>query len=87
MVPSRTRSFYQRTRIAMDSSEKQQAEGAWEQYRSVQEIWGDLTGDDMDRFEGKRKQLEGHVQEKTGESREAVQEKIESVSRETEYTF
>lgn len=72
----------------MDSPKKQQAEGNWKQFKGkMQEMWGDLTGDDMDRFEGNREQLEGHVQKKTGENREAVREKIDSASRETEYTF
>lgn len=72
----------------IDSSEKQQAEGAWKQFKGgLQEVWGDLTGDDMDRFEGKRKQLEGHLQKKTGESREVVQAKIDTAYRESEYTF
>lgn len=72
----------------MDSPKKQQAEGNWKQFKGkMQEMWGDLTGDDMDRFEGNREQLEGHVQKKTGENREAVREKIDNASRETEYTF
>ena len=72
----------------MDSPKKQQVEGNWKQFKGkVQEMWGDLTDDDMDRFEGKREQLEGHLQEKTGENRKAVREKIDSASRETEYTF
>lgn len=72
----------------MDSPSKQQAEGSWKQFKGkIQETWGDLTGDDMDRFEGKRKRLEGYLEKQTGENREAVQEKIDHASRETEYTF
>lgn len=69
----------------MDNSEKHQAEGAWKQFKGkVQETWGNLTGEDMDRLEGKQKQLEGHLQKKTGERREVVKAKIGSASRETE---
>ncbi|MFP4227948.1 MAG: CsbD family protein [Salinivenus sp.] len=72
----------------MDSPKKQQAEGNWKQFKGkMQELWGDVTGDDMDRFEGNREQLEGHLQEKTGENREAIRKKIDNASRETKYTF
>ncbi len=72
----------------MDTPKQQQAEGKWKQFKGkIQETWGDLTGDEMDRFEGKRERLEGYLQEETGESREAVQKKIDNASRETKYTF
>lgn len=72
----------------MDSPKEQKAKGNWKQFKGkIQELWGDLTGDEMDRFEGKRERLEGYLQEKTGENREAVQEKIDAASRETKYTF
>lgn len=72
----------------MDSPKKQQAKGNWKQFKGkVQEMWGDLTGDEMDRFEGKRERLEGYLQEETGEKREAVRDKIDKASRETKYTF
>lgn len=88
MILNHTRSLHQLNLVAMDSPDKQQAEGSWKQFKGkIQEMWGDLTGDDMDRFEGKREQLEGHLQEKMGESREVVQEKVDTASRETRYTF
>ncbi len=72
----------------MDHSKEQQAKGNWKKFKGhLQEAWGDLTGDDLDRYEGKRKQLEGHIQEKTGQSREAVREKIDEVSRKSKYSF
>ena len=74
--------------VTMDSPKQQKAEGNWKQFKGkMQEMWGDLTGDDMDRFEGKRERLEGYLQEQTGESREAVRKKVDKLSRETKYTF
>lgn len=41
----------------------------------------------MERYEGKREPLEGRIREKTGASREAVREKVDSSSYDTEYSF
>ena len=72
----------------MDSPKQQKAEGNWKQFKGkIQEMWGDLTGDDMDRFEGKRERLEGYLQEQTGENREAIRKKVDELSRETKYKF
>lgn len=72
----------------MDNPRKQQAEGNWKQFKGrIQEAWGDLTGDDLDRYEGKREQLEGHIQEKTGESREDVRRRIDRIARDTKYSI
>lgn len=73
---------------AMSSPSEQQAEGTWKQFKGqLQEAWGDLTGDDLDRYEGKREQLEGHIQEKTGENRKAVRKKIDRLSKDAKYSF
>jgi len=59
----------------------QKIEGNWNQFAGkVKEAWGDLTNDDLDRFEGKLEQLKGHIQERTGESRELIQERIEKIA-------
>lgn len=72
----------------MDNPRKQQAEGNWKQFKGrIQEAWGDLTGDDLDRYEGKREQLEGHIQKKTGESREDVRRRIDRIARDTKYSI
>ncbi len=72
----------------MDTPEQQQAKGNWKQFKGkLQEMWGDLTGDDVDRFEGKRERLEGYIQEQTGEDREAVRKKIDRATRDAKYTF
>ena len=72
----------------MSSPTEQQAKGNWKQFKGrLQEAWGALTDDDIDRYEGKRERLEGHIQEKTGEQREAIREKIDEISRKVKYTF
>jgi uncharacterized protein YjbJ (UPF0337 family) len=66
----------------------QQAEGLWKQFAGrLQEAWGVLTDDDLDRYEGAREQLEGHIQQKTGEKREAIHERIEEIARAVKYRF
>lgn len=71
-----------------DSAQTQQAKGSWKQFKGhVQEKWGDLTGDDMDRFEGKRERLEGYIQKETGEKREAIQKTMDALTKKAKYTF
>ncbi|PQJ35264.1 hypothetical protein BSZ35_12235 [Salinibacter sp. 10B] len=72
----------------MSSPTKQQAKGAWKQFKGrLQEAWGVLTDDDLDRYEGKRERLEGYIQEKTGEQRQAIRDKIDEISRKVKYNF
>lgn len=72
----------------MSSPTEQEAKGTWKQFKGrLQEAWGDLTDDDLDRYEGKREQLEGHIQEKTGENRKAVRKKIDKLSEDAKYSF
>jgi len=68
------------------SPTRQQAEGNWKQFKGkVKEAWGVLTDDDLDRYEGRKDQLVGRIQEATGEAREAVRERIDKIARETRY--
>lgn len=72
----------------MDTPREQQAEGNWKQFKGrLKEAWGALSDDDVDRYEGQRDQLEGHIQEKTGEAREAIQRKLDQLSTEARYRF
>ena len=58
----------------------QKLEGNWKQFTGkIKENWGDLTNDDLDRYEGKLDQLQGHIQERTGEKREAIRDRIEQI--------
>ena len=71
-----------------DSPQMQKAKGSWKQFKGhVQEAWGDLTGDEMDQFEGKRERLEGYIQKQTGEKRESVKKKLDKVAKKTKYSF
>lgn len=66
----------------MQSPLAQQIEGNWKQFTGrLQETWGELTNDDLDRYEGQRDQLEGHIQEKTGEDRAAIRRKIDQIAK------
>jgi uncharacterized protein YjbJ (UPF0337 family) len=51
--------------------------GQWKQFRGkVQEKWGQLTDDDLDRIEGKRDQLVGAVQKRYGIARDEAEEQV-----------
>lgn len=72
----------------MDSPKQQQAEGTWKVFKGkMQEAWGALSGDELDRFEGRREQLEGHIEQKTGERRERVRERIDKIADKVKYRF
>ncbi|MEZ4416670.1 MAG: CsbD family protein [Gemmatimonadota bacterium] len=56
-----------------------QIEGNWKQFRGrVQEKWGELTNDDLDRIDGQRDRLEGLLQERYGKAKQEVQEEVEA---------
>jgi uncharacterized protein YjbJ (UPF0337 family) len=56
------------------------AQGQWDKVKGrVKEAWGALTDDDLDRTEGKFDQLVGTIREKTGESVDAVENKLRSL--------
>ena len=72
----------------MDTPTEQKTKGNWKKFKGkVRESWGTLTDDELDRYEGKREQLEGHIQEKTGESREDVRTRIDRIARDTKYNM
>lgn len=72
----------------MDRPEEQKASGTWKKFKGrIQEAWGDLTGDELDQYQGQREQLEGHLEKKTGESREEIRRKLDEISNKTKYNF
>ena len=88
MSNSKKRSTSAKKEAEGDSPQMQQAKGTWQQFKGhVQEKWGDLTGDKMDQFEGKRERLEGYLQKQTGEKREAVQKQLDELTKKTGYSF
>lgn len=72
----------------MATPTEQQSKGAWNQFKGrIKEAWGILSDDDMDRYEGKRDQLVGEIQQRTGETREEIRRRIDDFARETKYGF
>lgn len=60
----------------------------WMRFKGrLKEAWGGLTDDDLDRLEGRRDQLIGYLQEKSGRSREALERDVDDVSRDAGYRF
>jgi uncharacterized protein YjbJ (UPF0337 family) len=61
----------------VDTDTKLKLEGRWDEAKGrVREAWGSLTDDDVDRCEGRWDQLVGTIKQKTGETSEAVEEKL-----------
>ena len=56
-------------------------EGRIQQLRGrLRGIWGEVTDDDVDRAQGSFDRLVGIVKEKTGETEEAIRERLEQMS-------
>ncbi len=52
-------------------------EGNWKQLKGkVRELWGKLTDDALERFDGKREQLAGRLQETRGIRRDEAERQI-----------
>jgi uncharacterized protein YjbJ (UPF0337 family) len=61
-------------------------EGNWKQFRGrVQEWWGDLTDDDLDKIQGRSEILAGVLQERYGYTREQAEESIREFLDRAEY--
>jgi uncharacterized protein YjbJ (UPF0337 family) len=57
----------------------------WKQLRGrLREEWGRITEDDLERIAGHRDRLVGVVQEKYGETKEAIHQKLEKLLGEIE---
>ena len=58
---------------------RQELEGQWNQVKGkLQERWGALTDDELQRVKGNANDLIGVIQQRTGESRRAVEEFLSS---------
>ena len=72
----------------MKSPAEQQASGNWKQFKGkLKEAWGSLTDDELDRLEGRRDQLEGMIEERTGETRADIQRRLDTMSRDHGYRW
>jgi uncharacterized protein YjbJ (UPF0337 family) len=59
---------------------KDQAKGKWRQIKGVaKKAWGELTDDDFKKAEGSADKLYGLIQEKYGDTKEAIKEKLEKL--------
>ncbi len=57
-----------------------QLTGRWEQIKgSAKRIWGELTDDDFLKAEGSLDKLYGVIQEKVGDTKEAIWEKLDKL--------
>jgi uncharacterized protein YjbJ (UPF0337 family) len=54
-----------------------QTEEKWEQVKGrFKEIWSDLTDSDLGKMKGSMQEAIGYLQEKYGDTKEAIEEKI-----------
>lgn len=60
-------------------------QGKWKQLRGqIQQTWGDLTNDDLDRIQGTRTEFEGLLQERYGYTRERAKQEVDNFLRTAE---
>ncbi len=59
---------------------RDQAQGKWDQLKGRAKLaWGDLTDDDFKKAEGSTDKLFGLIQEKFGDTKEAIQRKLDKI--------
>ncbi len=59
---------------------RQELEGKWTEVKGrLQDRWGQLTDDDLQRVKGNAKELVGVIEQKTGESRRTIENFIDQV--------
>jgi len=57
-----------------------QANGAWDVIKGkAKRIWGELTDDDFLKSEGSADKLYGRIQERFGDTKEAIQRKLDDI--------
>lgn len=62
---------------------KDQAQGKWDQMMGrAKEAWGELTDDDIKKAEGLEEKLYGIIQEKFGDTKEAIKAKLDKITLE-----
>jgi uncharacterized protein YjbJ (UPF0337 family) len=56
--------------------------GKWHQIKGkVLQVWGELSGDEVDWINGRKEQLVGKLEEKYGYSREEAERQVEEFGR------
>ena len=67
---------------------EQTVRGDWNQFKGeVKEKWGEVTDDDLDRAAGNFDQLIGLLQQKTGETRAAIEQSLEQMASNSSEIF
>ena len=57
-----------------------QAKGAWEQVKGkAKRVWGELTDDDFMKAEGSTDKLYGVIQQRFGDTKEAIKAKLDNL--------
>ncbi len=57
------------------------AEGKWKQLKGqIQQKWGDITDDEMDKINGSRQEFVGMMQEKHGKTKEEAEKAFDELS-------
>jgi uncharacterized protein YjbJ (UPF0337 family) len=63
----------------MDDAAKTKWEGRWDQLKGkAKQAWGSLTDDDLDVAEGEYDQMVGRIKERTGETEQAIRDRLGS---------
>jgi len=61
---------------------RDQVKGRWEQLKgSAKQLWGNLTDDDFTRAEGSADKLYGIIQERFGDTKEAIKAKLDRLDK------
>ena len=64
----------------MDNSWQKKWDGRWDQFKGkVKQTWGQVTDDDCDVAEGKYDEMVGRIKTRTGETEEAVRERLSAL--------
>jgi uncharacterized protein YjbJ (UPF0337 family) len=59
--------------------------GKWKQLRGqIQQKWGDLTNDDLDRIQGAQTEFEGLLQERYGYTKDRAKQEVNDFLRASE---
>ncbi len=62
----------------MDHATSTKWEGRWDQLKGkAQQLWGDLTDDDLDVAEGNYDEFVGKIKERTGETEQAIRDRLD----------
>jgi uncharacterized protein YjbJ (UPF0337 family) len=78
-----TRHVWKRAYLVDAMMNEQQIKGQWDQLKGkIKRAWGELTDDDFMKAEGSMDKLAGIIQERFGDSKEAVRKKLDRLATE-----